>query len=245
MKKILSVIMSMVILISVFTFGSTASAKTTKTTFNGKTAVKGQIVSVTYKLKAPEKMEDIQASLKSSIGLQIQSVSFSKKMTSGSFMKIQYSNKINFSSICIMNPMDFTTTTNLVTVKYKITGTGKLRTTLNLVCLGGVSGKKYGTSQDPANYKKLSLTTSNKMYAYSVKLNSKGKTLKKGKSYTLKATVTPSSASKKVTWSTTNSRVAKVNSKGKVIAVKKGTCYIKVKTTDGSNKSAKCKIKVR
>lgn len=46
-----------------------------------------------------------------------------------------------------------------------------------------------------------------------------------------------------VTWKTTNKKIAKV-SKGKVKALKKGKCYIVVRTKDGGKK-AKCKVIVK
>lgn len=77
-----------------------------------------------------------------------------------------------------------------------------------------------------------------------MKLNKSKVVIKKGKTYKLKCTLTPKNATnKKVVWSSTNKRIAKV-SKGKVKARKKGTCYIIVKTKDG-RKKAKCKIVVK
>jgi uncharacterized protein YjdB len=46
-----------------------------------------------------------------------------------------------------------------------------------------------------------------------------------------------------VTWSSSNTAVAKVSSTGLVTAVKKGTATITVKTSDGG-KTATCKITV-
>lgn len=67
---------------------------------------------------------------------------------------------------------------------------------------------------------------------------------KKGSTATLKATVNPSNAiSKKVIWTSSNKKVATVNSKGIVKAVSKGSATITVKTASGSKK-ATCKIKV-
>lgn len=82
--------------------------------------------------------------------------------------------------------------------------------------------------------------------ATKIKLNVNNKTLKKGSAYTLKATVNPNTTSnKKVTWKTNKKAVATVNSKGRVIAKKKGTAIITATTADGSKKSAKCKITVK
>ncbi len=79
----------------------------------------------------------------------------------------------------------------------------------------------------------------------SVKLSAKSKTIKKGKFFTLKATVLPTNANmKSVTFTSTNKKVATVNSKGKVIAKKSGKTTIIVTTKDGK-KRAKCTVKVK
>ena len=60
----------------------------------------------------------------------------------------------------------------------------------------------------------------------------------------LVATVTPSQASQKVAWSSSNGNIAKVDSKGRVTPVSNGTCKIIATTTDGSNKTASCDVTV-
>ncbi len=62
--------------------------------------------------------------------------------------------------------------------------------------------------------------------------------------YQLKATVAPANASKSLTWSTTNAKVATVSKTGKVTAQGLGTCYIRAAATDGSKKVAQCKVTV-
>lgn len=82
--------------------------------------------------------------------------------------------------------------------------------------------------------------------ATKIKLNTNKKIMKKGSTYSLKAIVTPNNANnKKVIWKTNKKTVATVNSKGRVIAKKKGTAIITATTADGSKKSAKCKIIVK
>lgn len=79
-----------------------------------------------------------------------------------------------------------------------------------------------------------------------VSLNKKKITLKTGKSYTLKATVTPSKATnKKVRWTSSNSNIARVNQYGKVTAVRSGTVTITARSKDGSNKKSSCKVVVK
>ncbi len=58
---------------------------------------------------------------------------------------------------------------------------------------------------------------------------------KKGKSFQLKVTLTPVTSQQKVTYKSSNSKVAAVNSKGKIVAKKKGTATITVKS--GNKKS--------
>ncbi len=78
--------------------------------------------------------------------------------------------------------------------------------------------------------------------AKTVKLNKTIYTLKKGKSVTLKATISPKNATTKtITWSTSNKKIATVSKKGKVTAKKNGTAKITAKVK-GTSKKAVCKI---
>lgn len=245
MKKTFSLILTIIMAISAITF-SLGSASAVTTTVNGKVAAKGGTVQVSYQIKTPEKMEDIQAKIKYSSGLKLLSVAYNSKMQKGSFISNKnLPNEIRFNSICLDPPMDFTTKQNFVVLKFKVNGTGKQSTSFYLQCLDGVSGKAYGKDQKNSYYSKLSLSAVTKIYATGVKLNKTGITLKKGKSYQLKATVTPSGASKSVKWTTNKKAVATVTSKGKVTAKKKGTCYITCTANDGSKKYKKCKVVVK
>ena len=77
-----------------------------------------------------------------------------------------------------------------------------------------------------------------------VTLDKTSLSLDKGESYTLKATVTPADAeNKKVTWRSSDTKVATVDANGKVAAVAPGTATITVTTEDG-NKTATCMVKV-
>ena len=243
MKKLISAFLAITIIVTLFSFGSTASATTT--TFNGKNAVKGEIVYATYAMQAPEVMEDIQAYAKFSSGLKLLSVSFSDKMKSGSFMYKIHSDRVNFNSVCIMKHMDFRKLTNIITMKFKVTGSGKLSTSFYLEVMDSPNGKPYGRNQKNTNYSKLTIKNKTKMMVYSVNLNKTSIKVKAGKTKQLYKTITPSSASKSVKWYSSNKKIATVNSKGKVKGIRKGTCYITCKANDGSNKYKKCKVIVR
>ena len=70
-------------------------------------------------------------------------------------------------------------------------------------------------------------------------------TLNVGGTYTLSKTISPSDASNKnVTWSTSNTGVATVDSNGKVTAVAKGTCTITCTSSYSSSYKATCSVTV-
>lgn len=244
MKKIISSMLTVIILSTMFIVGFPASAKAT--TLNGKAVSKGQIVTVTYRIKAPKLMEDIQAHVNYSSGLSLKSVSYSSEMKKGSFVENHnLTRQIRFNAVCIMKPMNFKKTTNLISMKFKITGKGSMKTSLNLICLDATDGTNYGRTGAHSQYRKLNISTVTKRLASSVKLNRNTLVLKRNKTYKFKATVSPATTdNKRVKWYVSNRKVLKI-SNGKVKAVRKGMSYVYCKTADGSNKTAKCKVVVR
>lgn len=65
-----------------------------------------------------------------------------------------------------------------------------------------------------------------------------------GGSIRLKATVFPTNASNKILkWDSNNESIAQVNN-GRIVGIKEGICTITVSSTDGSNKTAKCTVRV-
>lgn len=73
----------------------------------------------------------------------------------------------------------------------------------------------------------------------------KSVTLKKGKSLQLKVKVTPKNAkNKKVRYKTSNRKIVRVSSKGKIKAIKNGNAKITITARDGSRKKAVLKVKV-
>ncbi len=87
-------------------------------------------------------------------------------------------------------------------------------------------------------------TPSDEVAVTGVSLNKETLTLKIGDSETLTATVLPVNATnKKVTWKSSDTSVATVDTNGKVTAVKAGTANVTVTTEDG-NKTATCKVTV-
>ncbi len=79
-----------------------------------------------------------------------------------------------------------------------------------------------------------------------IRLNKAKKSLKKGKTYQLKATIEPEGAEKvSVRWKSSNKKVAKVNSRGKVTAIGAGTATITAYARNGNAAKASCRIKVK
>lgn len=77
----------------------------------------------------------------------------------------------------------------------------------------------------------------------SIQLNASSVTLSPGSTYQLKATVKPANAAnKKITYTTSNSKVATVTSAGKITVVGCGTCTITAKSNNG--KTAKMSVNV-
>ena len=79
----------------------------------------------------------------------------------------------------------------------------------------------------------------------SVTLKKTSLTMQVGKTEILKVTVKPTNAViKNVVWTSSNTKVATVDSKGKVKAIGKGTATITATAADGSGKNAACKVTV-
>ncbi len=115
---------------------------------------------------------------------------------------------------------------------------------------GQVKGVKVGSAKITVTSKKNSKKKATikvvvkKTAVKKVKLNKKSASVAVGGKLTLKATVTPKSASKKIAWSSSKKKVATVSSKGVVKGKKEGTATITAKAADGSGKKATCKVTV-
>lgn len=111
---------------------------------------------------------------------------------------------------------------------------------------GKITGKKAGTARITVTLKsgkKATLkVTVKKISTTKMKINKKSLTLKKGKTYTLKTSVTPKNSQDKLTFKSSNKKVATVSSKGKITAKKKGTAKI---TVQSGAKKVVCTVKVK
>ncbi len=134
----------------------------------------------------------------------------------------------------------------------KVTWTSSDSSVATVSDKGVVTGKKVGTATITVKTADGGYTDTCKVSVEiapkSVKLSDTSVTLKAksstGTTCTLKATVEPSNATNKgVTWTSSNTKVAKVSSSGKVTAVAGGTAVITC-TTKSAGKKATCTVKV-
>lgn len=133
-------------------------------------------------------------------------------------------------------------------VKGKITWTSSNKNVATVTSKGVVKVLRKGNATITAKYGKSRLTckVTVKQPVTSIKLNKNSVSLQKGKTYTLKAAVSPNNANNKaVTWTSSNKSVATVTSKGVIKAIKDGTATITATAKDGSKKKASCKVTVK
>ena len=135
------------------------------------------------------------------------------------------------------------TTNKNVTWKSSNTKVAKVDSRGKITAIGVGSATITAITED--GNKKATCKVNVSVYVNSVKLNKSTLSLLKGKSETLKATINPSNATNKnVTWKSSNTKVAKVDSKGKVTAVGSGSATITVTTIEGK-KTSSCKVTVK
>lgn len=117
------------------------------------------------------------------------------------------------------------------------------------VMIAGIAG--INTSAQPVDTISLTAVSSDhgsnsSIKIKSIKLSASSITLTEGDTYTIKRKITPTNATNtKLSYSSSNSKVAKVSSKGKITAVSKGTAVIYIRATDGSKKYARLKVTVK
>lgn len=117
---------------------------------------------------------------------------------------------------------------------------GEATTTKRAVC--EVCGAESGDlkKEDPKPAEKPDKKT---VKAKKVVVNKKRIVLKKDKKVKLKVKLKPANATEKVTFKSSNKKVAKVTKNGVVKAVKKGKCKITVKTASGKKAVVKVTVK--
>lgn len=101
------------------------------------------------------------------------------------------------------------------------------------------------TSDDPSSPKKAQISVKVNQAVKQIQLSTRSLNLDVGQSASIKFEAKPkSAANKKVTWSSSNERVATVSATGAVKAIGKGTATITCTAADGSGVSAQCQVEV-
>ncbi len=155
-----------------------------------------------------------------------------------------YSNKVNFQYGSTSNIEGDGT---LVSFVFEILNTTATSTQVTVVPEDGSSFYYTGRVENDFTLSNATGTVTIKpkpVAVTGVSLNTTSVSMKTGEAKTLVATVAPSNATNKnVTWKSSKTSVATVDSTGKITAVKKGTATITVTTADG-NKTASCTVNV-
>lgn len=106
----------------------------------------------------------------------------------------------------------------------------------------GINAGEAVITAETVNGIKASCTVKVNVPAKKLKLSVGKLQLKKGQKKTVKATMTPLDATDTITWLSSNSKIASVNSKGVVTAKKQGSAVIMAKTSGGVSKKIKVTV---
>ncbi|MDF2803646.1 MAG: putative secreted protein [Anaerocolumna sp.] len=121
---------------------------------------------------------------------------------------------------------------NIATVNKDGVVTGVKKGTVNITCQVKIAKATY----------KLSSKVTVRVPATSVTVSNKVTALNVGQVYSLKAVLKPASSNDLITWTSSNAKVLRVNTQGKIRGVKEGSATITGKTLSG--KSVKVAVKV-
>lgn len=167
-----------------------------------------------------------------------------------SFMTISVdaSTKVRLNKTSLSMRVGNTYTLKLNGAKGKVSWKSSSKSIATVSSKGKVTAKKVGKTTISAKYKnktykcKVSVI---KTLANRISLSKKNLTLKKGSTYNLRCTISPSNTTnKKINWSSSNAYVATVNSQGKITTKKSGITTITATTTDGTKLKTGCVVKV-
>ena len=132
-----------------------------------------------------------------------------------------------------------------ITSQEKVTYSSSNTKVATVSSKGVITGKAAGTA-------KITVKSGSKKATVTVKVEKvkttklsgvpSSKTVKKGKTFTIKASVAPKNSDEKVTYKTSNKKIATVTSSGVVKGVKKGTVTI---TVQSGSKKQTCKVTVK
>ena len=132
-----------------------------------------------------------------------------------------------------------------ITSQQKVTYTSSNKKVATVSSKGVITAKGAGTAKITvkSGSKKVTVTvTVPKTKTTAITGVPSSLSLKKGKTYKLKAKRTPSNSDQAITYKSSNTKIATVNASGKITAKKKGTVTITVKS---GSVSVKCRVTVK
>lgn len=114
----------------------------------------------------------------------------------------------------------------------KVTYSSSNKSVATVSSKGVITAKKAGTAKITvkSGSKKVTVTVTVPKIKTTAITVGKKVSVKKGKTYSLKAKVKPSNSDEKITYSTSNKKIATVSKSGKIKGVKKGTATITIKS---------------
>ena len=208
---------------SVFTV--TGKSDGTCTIKAGKKAKKSAVLTIT-----------LASGLTETVKVTTQKAAVKTKKITGLSSKLTVSKGDTFELRPVLNPL---------TSSQKITYTTSDKKVAAVSKKGVISAKKAGkvTITVKSGSKKVKVkVTVPKTVTEAITGVPETLTLKKGKSYTLKAKIAPKNSDYKLTYKTSAKKVAAVSAKGKITAKKKGTAVITIKS---GNVSVQSKVTVK
>ncbi len=132
-----------------------------------------------------------------------------------------------------------------ITSQEKVTYSSSNTKVATVSSKGVITGKAAGTAKITVKSGSKKVTVTVKVTKVKTKKLSgvpSSKTVKKGKTFTIKASVTPKNSDEKVIYKTSNKKIATVTSKGVVKGIKKGTATV---TVQSGSKKQTCKVTVK
>ncbi len=177
-------------------------------------------------------------------GVETRTCKVCRKAETRNIKKLKATIKLNVKSI-ILKVKQSTTAIEVTTAKGDSVKSWKSSNTkiAAVTSKGKITGKKAGTAKITVTLKsgvkatvnvkvqkKAVVTSKLAVTGKTVKIKGNKLTLKKGKSETLVAALTPVTSQQKVTYKTSNKKIAAVNSKGKITAKKLGKAKITVQS---------------
>ena len=233
MKKIVSLIMAVVMCLSIAVVGTTSVGATTATTATtsetAPTTKPNQVIEIN-KMTFDKTTVTVNEGQKFNIVASIWPGYTTEKTVTWS---------VNNSRVGVVSQ-----TTNTVNGLYD--NEGKLYCTETATFTAKASGQTIIKAVSNTGMVVKCIVNVKKV-ATSISVNKTRVTLNAGKKTTVKATVGPTSIPsqyKGVKWTTSNKKIATVNSKGVIKAIAKGVCYVTATSKDNTRLSEKIKVTV-